>query len=61
MWIKLGDLFLGPLIDSWRAVREIQRDVIKDDGPVCEATEGFLWRRRRCSLALHHDGEHRFQ
>lgn len=60
MWIKLGDLFLGPLIDSWRAVREIERDLIKDDGPVCDATEGLPWRRHRCSLTPFHDGEHRF-
>ena len=59
--IKLVDLFLEPLINSWRAVKAIERDLIKDDGdPPCPVSTRRLWRRRRCSRAAGHDGEHRF-
>jgi len=64
MWADLGKGLLGPLIKSWQFVRQLERDVAKDDGEQapqrCAVTAGRPWRRRRCSLAAFHDGEHRF-
>jgi hypothetical protein len=64
VWLKLGDVVLGPLIDSWRFVRGLQRDVVKDDGDgaalPCSATAGRFPRRRRCRLPAFHAGPHRF-
>jgi hypothetical protein len=64
VWLKLGDVVLGPLIDSWRFVRQLQRDVVKDDGdvepPPCLATVGRFPRRRGCRLPAFHPGPHRF-
>jgi hypothetical protein len=64
VWLKLGDVVLGPLIDSWRFVRGLQRDIVKDDGDgaalPCLATAGRFPRRRRCRLPAFHAGPHRF-
>jgi hypothetical protein len=65
VWIKLGDTLLGPLIESWRFVRGLQRDIVKDDGvpaPLpCTATAGRLPRRRRCTLPAFHSGPHEYR
>ena len=61
MWIKLVDVFLEPLINSWRAVKQIERDLIKGDGgPPCPASTRRFLRQRRCSRAAGHGGEHHF-
>ena len=64
MWGDVGKALVGPVIKSWQFARGLERDVVKDDGetppPQCEFTVGRPWRRRRCSLAAFHDGEHRF-
>ena len=64
MWADLGKGAIGPVIKSWQFVRQLERDIVKDDGevapPRCVITTGRPWRRRRCSLDAFHAGEHRF-
>jgi hypothetical protein len=64
MWEALGKSVIGPLIKSWQFARQLEREVVKDDGEPtpqrCVFTTGRRWRKRRCSLDAFHLGEHRF-
>jgi hypothetical protein len=65
LWANLGTGLLEPLIDTWRFVRRIERDLIKGDDdltpPACTATEGRFPQKRRCRLPAFHPDVHEYR